>query len=192
MPRRSYDMTRRAAAAGATTERIAAVTEVLLVEGPAAAVTLQFVVDRAGITVQTVLRHMGSREGCIAAVRERFVARIDAHRAHTPPGDIDAAIAGLLAHYEADGRLVLNLLAQESSDPLAREAAAGGRAYHRAWVKRCFGPRLGVGDPEIAVDAFVAATDLYVWKLLRLDLGRSAEVTSVVIAGLVRAVLERT
>lgn len=190
MPR-SYDMTRRAAAAGATTERIAAATEALLVEGPVAGVTLQAVAERAEVTVQTVLRHMGSREGCIAAVRERFIARIDAHRAHTPPGDIDGAIAGLLAHYEADGRLVLNLLAQESSDHVARDAAAGGRAYHRAWVERCFGPRLGVGDRETAVDALVAATDLYVWKLLRLDLGRSADLTSAVITRLVRAVLER-
>jgi hypothetical protein len=36
----------------------------------------------------------------------------------------------------------------------------------------------------------VAATDLYVWKLLRLDLGRSVASTEAVIARLVRATLE--
>lgn len=188
--RRTYDNTRRAAAAAATTERIAAVTESLLVEGTVASVTLQAIADRSGVTVQTVLRHMGSREGCFAAVRERFLARVDAHRAHTPPGNIEAAIAGLLAHYEADGRLVLNLLAQVASEPLAQEAASAGRAYHRAWVERCFGPRLGVGDRELAIDTLFAATDLSVWKLLRLDLGRSPEATSAIVTRLVRAVLE--
>lgn len=188
---RSYDNTRRAAAAAATTDRVAAVTEALLVEGPVAGVTLQTIADRSGVTVQTVLRHMGSRDGCFAAVRERLVARIDAHRANTPPGDIEAAITGLLAHYESDGRLVLNLLEQASSEPLAQEAASAGRAYHRAWVERCFGPSLRIGDRELALDALFAATDLCVWKLLRLDLGRSPQATSAIMTRLVAAVLER-
>jgi AcrR family transcriptional regulator len=187
---RPYDNSRRAAAAATTTELIAVVTEALLAEGPVAEITLQTIAERAGVTVQTVLRHMGSRDGCFAAVRERFVARIDAHRAHTAPGDVGAALAGLLAHYEADGRLVLNLLSQESNNELARDAVADGRAYHRAWVERCFGPCLGDGASSLTIDALVVATDLSTWKLLRLDLGRSAEDTSAVLRTLVAAILE--
>jgi AcrR family transcriptional regulator len=182
---REYDMSNRARAAAETTERIAAAAEALLATRPLAEVTLQAVAEGAGVTVQTVLRHMGSRDGCIAAVGERVRARVDAQRGHTRPGDVSAAIAELVAHYEAEGRLVLHLLGQEISDPVAREAVAAGRAYHRAWVERCFG-RSAAAD----VDALVAATDLYVWKLLRLDLGRSAEATSAVVERLVRAVLE--
>jgi AcrR family transcriptional regulator len=187
---RPYDMTRRARGAAETTDRIVAATEALLATVPVGDITLQDIAGGAGVTVQTVLRHMASREGCFAAVGERIAARIERQRGHTLPGDIDGAIASLIAHYEAEGRLVLALLAQESlADPLPREAAEAGRAYHRAWVERSFGPWASEPAPEL-VDALVAATDLYVWKLLRLDLGRSAEATEAVILRLVRAVRE--
>lgn len=189
MPR-AYDNTRRARAAARTTERIVAATEALLADGPIGDVTLPAIAAGAEVTVQTVLRHMGSRDGCIAAVAERVGARIDAQRGGTEPGDVDAAIAALIAHYEAEGRLVLNLLAQEGSgEAVPREAAEAGRAYHRAWVERCFGPWPHGPDPQ-QLDALVAATDLYVWKLLRLDLGRTREATEAVVARLVRSVLE--
>ena len=173
---RSYDNARRSAAAAETAGRIAEVAERLLAEGPFDGVTLQAIADGAGVSVQTVLRHMGSRDGCIEAVRQRVGARIAAQR-----GETTDPIGQLLAHYEAEGRLILNLLAQEGAVAFARQAVEEGRAFHRAWVVRCF----GVDD-----DALVAATDLYVWKLLRLDLGRSAEATREVVERLVRAALE--
>jgi AcrR family transcriptional regulator len=186
---RAYDMSRRAESAARTTERIAEATEALLGREQVGDVTLQAIALGAGVTVQTVLRHMGSRDGCFLAVRERLLARIEAQRGQTPPGDVGAALSDLMTHYEAEGRLVLHLLAQESSDPVAREAAATGRGWHRAWVERCFGPLLQACSVE-AVDALVAATDLTVWKLLRLDLGRSPEATRAVMERLVRAALE--
>ena len=189
---RTYDNSKRAAAARQTTERIAEATENLVAERALGEVTLQAIAERAGVTVQTVLRHMGSRDGCLDAARHRVTARIEAQRGHTAPGDVDAALQALLLHYERDGRLVLQLLAQETSDPFAREAVEEGRAYHRAWVERCFGPGLAVGDRQRSVDALVAATDLFVWKLLRLDLSRTPQDTADVIDHLVRAILERT
>jgi hypothetical protein len=103
---------------------------------------------------------------------------------------VGGAVADLVAHYEAEGRLVLKLLAQEAGDePIAGRAAEEGRVYHRAWVERCFGPLLPNADRD-SVDALVAATDLYVWKLLRLDLGRSPAATEAVLVRLVRSVLE--
>ena len=187
---RSYDMTKRAKRAARTTERILDATEELLASVPVGDITLQAIADGAGVTVQTVLRHMGSRDGCFAAAGDRIAKRVKAQRSQAAPGDIDAAIAELVAHYEAEGRLVLNLLSQEADgDPTAVVAVAQGRAEHRAWVERCFGPRLAHPGAE-TVDALVAATDIYVWKLLRLDLGRSAEATEAVLARMVRALLE--
>lgn len=183
---RAYDNSRRADAAARTTERIAAATEQLLASRPLADITLQAIAQGADVSVQTVLRHMGSRDGCFLAAGERLEARIDAQRGHSAPGDVDSALDGLVEHYEADGRLVLTLLSQETGDPLALEAARRGRAYHRAWVQRCFGPDLD----EPTTDALVAATDLYIWKLLRLDLGRSVDSTRATLGRLVRAVLE--
>jgi len=193
-PTRSYDMTLRAQRAAETTARIVASAEALLLERPLTEITLKAIADGAGVTVQTVLRHMGSREGCFEAVGARLAERVAAHRGVSEAGDVPGAIEGLLAHYEADGRLVLKLLSQESgSDPLARHAAATGRAYHRDWVRRCFAPWLGEhggAGERTRVDALVAATDLYVWKLLRLDLGRSRADTEAVILRLVTSVLE--
>ena len=184
-------MTPRAEAAAATADRIAASTEALLASDAVSAVTLQAIAARAEVTVQTVLRHMGSREGCLEAAWRRVGARVEAHRGVGTPGDVASCLAGLLDHYEADGRLVLNLLAQESGDPLAREVVTVGRAFHRAWVLRCFASRVPASKRELVVDALSAATDLYVWKLLRLDLGRSAPEVAAVIHRLVEAVLEQ-
>jgi len=187
---RTYDMANRAAAANQTAERIAAATEHLLVNGPVSDITLQAIAEGSAVTVQTVLRHMGSRDGCLEAVRERVTARVEAQRSHSDPGDVKVAISGLVAHYEAEGHLVLNLLAQEGADDaVSRAAVEGGRTYHRAWVERCFGPSLNDPDQQ-TVDALVVATDLYVWKLLRLDLGRTVQQTEAVITRLVRTLLE--
>ena len=197
MPR-SYDMTLRARRAAETTDRIVAATERLLATRTVAEATLRAIAEAAGVTQQTVLRHMGSREGCFRAAAERVAERVRDQRERVRPGDVAGAIAALIAHYEAEGRLVLNLLAQEEGeDPFPREAAAEGRAYHRAWVERILLPAAtGTDDDEVhgdaareRTDALVAATDLYVWKLLRLDLGRSVAGTEAVVLRLVRSVL---
>lgn len=185
---RPYDNRRRAQAAAATSERIVAATEHLLAEGSYAELTLVAIAARAGVTAQTVLRKMGSREGCIAAAGARFLARVESQRGQSAPGNVAAALDGLLSHYESDGRLVLNLLAQEPRDAGAREAVASGRAYHEAWVRRCFAPFLA--ERPGLFDSLLVATDLYTWKRLRLDLGRSAADTRVVVEALVHAILE--
>lgn len=188
---RAYDNTRRAQLAAESTERIVDVTESLLREGPLASITLQAIAERAGVTVQTVLRKMGSRDGCVRAAATRIGARIAEQRGQAEPGDVEAAIDGLLLHYETDGRLVLNLLAQERTDAFAEAAVRQGRAEHRAWAARCFGPCRTGGLDGPTLDALVTVTDLYVWKLLRLDLGRSQRATRAIVLRLVRQTLEQ-
>ena len=207
MPR-TYDMTLRARRAAETTERIVVATERLLATGAASEATLRAIADATGVTQQTVLRHMGSREGCFRATAERVAERVREQRERVRPGDVPGAIATLIAHYEEEGRLVLNLLAQEQGeDPFPRDAAAEGRAYHRAWVERILLPAAADTDGDGTrgeaartgrarrnaerdrTDALVAATDLYLWKVLRLDLGRSVAETEAVVLRLVRSVL---
>lgn len=163
----------------------------MIASRPIGEITLQEIADGADVTVQTVLRHLGSRDGCFLAVGERVASRIDTQRGASAPGDIHGAIAGLMTHYEAEGRLVLHLLAEEPRSEYAASAAAQGRDYHRAWIERCFGPLMDGADAGL-VDALVAATDLYVWKLLRLDLERPAQEAEAVIERLVRALLEES
>lgn len=185
---RAYDNRQRAARAAETRERVAAVAEALLTSGPVADLTLPRIADGAGVTVQTVLRHFGSRDGCLQAVAARVRERIEAQRGGEGPEDPATAVARLVDHYEREGRLVLHLLGQApTGDPFAAAAAAEGRAFHRAWCARCFEVS---EDDRTRLDALVAATDLSVWKLLRLDLGRSPEETRAVVTRLVHAVLE--
>lgn len=187
---RTYDMTNRSARASETTERIVAVTEEMLATIQVGEITLQSIAERSDLSVQTVLRHMGSRDGCFRAVRERVYTRIRDQLGHSEPGDVGAAVSELFAHYEAEGQLVLNLLLQEDDAELfAQEAVESGRAFHRAWVERCFGPVLN-GPDEEAIDALVVITDLYVWKLLRLDLRRSETAAQAVVTRMVRTLLE--
>jgi len=188
MPR-TYDMSLRARRAAETAERVAEVAEDLLATGAVSDATLQAIADRAGVSVQTVVRHFGSRDGILEAVWRRVEERVVAGRGAIPAGDIEAALNALLDHYESEGRLVLNLLSQEATDPEALEVVRFGRDYHRAWVERCFGPLLPSQTTEV-VDALVAATDLYVWKLLRLDMERSPAATHAVISLLVHAALQ--
>jgi len=188
---RPYDRSRRAAAAAATTTRIIDATEHLLARGAVRDVTLPAIAAGAGVTVQTVLRHMASRDGCLTAVAVRLRTRVDQQRRAAAPGDVPAALSDLLQHYEAEGRLILHLLAQAPAEPWALAAVEEGRAYHRAWVLRTFGPRLPSPPDDRTVDALVAATDLYVWRLLRLDLGRPRADVAAVIDTLTQAVLER-
>jgi AcrR family transcriptional regulator len=178
--RRRYRMGARAAAASATGERILAAMEHAFVRQRYEAITLAHIARRAGVTVQTVLRRFGSKDGLLAAGAAAGRARIIAQRAQAPANDAPAAIANLFDHYEAWGALALRLLEQEHLAPIA-PITASGRAVHAAWVARVFARHLE-GLPARARARrrcqLIALTDVYLWKLLRHDLGlgrRAAE-----------------
>ncbi len=187
---RKYEMTNRSKQTAETTATIIAATEVLLARQPIDQVSLNVIAKEAGTTVQTVLRHMGSREGCLQAVVEGVSARVKKQRSQSPTGNIKAAISDLIDHYEAEGRLILNFLAQERPDnAFVAELMQQGRDYHRDWVARCFGANVPKTD-QATIDALVVATDIYAWKLLRLDWRRSRNVTRDIITNMVTKLLE--
>lgn len=171
-------MTARAEKAAQTGDRIldAAVAQFGRLEFDE--VTLAAIAEESGVTVQTVLRRFGSKEGLLAALVEREAPRIDADR--TPPqgenASLEEALHALVSHYEKDGSAVINFLKQESRcEPLA-QVVRTGRSVHEDWV-RTYCERILAGSRGVArkrrLAAAVAATDLYVWKILRLDRGMS-------------------
>jgi len=139
--------------------------------------TLEVVAERAGVTVQTVLRRFGSKQGLHEAAASRARARIAAERDAAPVGDVEGAIENLLDHYERWGDVALRMLAAEAQVPASEPGSASeGRAFHRGWVERVFSPwldELTGAAREQRVDQLVAVTDVYVWKLLARDLERS-------------------
>ncbi len=187
---RTYDMSKRSRKAAQTTESIIEATERLLAERSLEEISLNAIAQEAEITVQTVLRHMESRDGCLNAVAERVSSRVKEQRDTADSESINEAINKLVEHYEAEGKLVLNLLAQEhSGDSFASDLTNEGRSFHRKWVKRSIAPQVKQDNSEL-IDALVAATDIYVWKLLRLDIGRSKNITKKVITNMVKNILE--
>jgi AcrR family transcriptional regulator len=189
---RGYRMAARAQAAARTAHDILAATAGLWRERPVHEITLADIAGHAGVSVRTVIRRFGSREGVIAACIAQDAAGIDAERAQAPTGDVAGALEVLLAHYERDGDAVLRTLALEGKVPEATAIVNAGRALHREWCARVFGPLLPpAADAAYAVrlDALVAATDVYTWKLLRRDLGRSPGETAQVVRALVDGVL---
>ena len=176
---RNYSSPKRATSAAERGRRILQATEDLFMEGPLAEVTLGAVADRAGVTVQTVIRRFGDRAGLIDATARAATARVDSQRNAVPPGDVRAAVGNLLEHYETTGAMALKLLAEEQTSPVLAEITGGARRLHREWCRRVFDPFLdplkGSPDHDRRLAQFVALCDVYTWKLLRLDAGLSRD-----------------
>mgnify|MGYP001195818174 CR=1 FL=1 len=191
-PTRQYNMTARAEAAEQTERNILAAAVALWRDHHIDDITLQMIAGRAGVTVQTVIRRFGSKDGVIVACIERDASGIEAQREIAAPGDVAQALDDLLAHYERDGDAVLRTLSVEDRFPIARTITEEGRRVHRAACARIFAPYLTIGDEayQTRLDAFVAATDIYVWKLLRRDLGRTAAETRQAILALINGLID--
>jgi AcrR family transcriptional regulator len=186
---RPYRMRARAEGAAETRKRIVRAVLKLHVERFHDQITLEDVAGRAGVTVQTVLRHFGSRDRLVTAAAEHATSEVLAQRSAAPVGDVDGAVENLLDHYEEWGQSALRLLAQEERVPQLRAIADGGRAAHYAWVERTFGPFLAKTSDMLLRPKLIALTDVFTWKLLRLDLGLDRTGTASALAGMIRAVV---
>jgi hypothetical protein len=117
----------------------------------------------------------------LEAAFAQLARQIVRDRPVTPPGDIDAALAALLHQYERDGDLNIKALDQESELPLLHKMMERGRMGHRAWLRRTFGPYLTHLDSAARkqrINELYAATDVYLWKLLRRDLNVGKQQTA--------------
>jgi AcrR family transcriptional regulator len=173
---RSYVMRERARTTAETGVRIVGATIELFAELPYSQLTLARVAERAGVTVQTVIRRFGDKEGLIAAAAAHANDSVSAQRGAAPVGDLRGIVENLVSHYEAAGGIAMRLLAEEESSPTIAAITHAGRAYHRDWCLRVFAPWL-VGLRGVArerrVAQLVAVCDVYTWKLLRRDAGLS-------------------
>lgn len=194
--RRAYHQTARAKASAKTGKRILDAAFARFATMLFEEVTLRAIAADADVSEQTVIRRFGSKEELFAAVGERERARILAEREPDDDGDqpLESSIHALVGHYESDGPVMLNFLAQESRSPLIAKVLREGRTTHEGWVERHCATVLGQtqgAERERRVAAAIAATDLYTWKLLRLDRGLEPPEVEGVMVALLRG-LERT
>lgn len=190
MSPRTYTMRARADAAEATRQRIVEAAADLLQERIRSDIHLQDVATRAGVSVQTVLRVHESRDTLLDRAMARMLERI-ATELRAEPGDIAGSVTAWFDHYERMGDAVITGLAAEA-DPAVGPTLELGRRLHRGHVERQFGPQLANVPPSErreVVDALVCVCDVYTWKLLRRDLGRSRTSAEATVVRLVSSLI---
>src|SRR5829696_1870387 len=182
--RRPYRMRARAEAAAVTGRRILEAVMELHRERFFDQVSLEDIAERAGVTVQTVIRRFGSKERLIETAAEEGTRQVMRQRERAPVGDIEGAVENLVDHYEEWADSALRLLAQEERVPAFRSVTDAARAFHYEWVERTFAPllakRTGTARRRLLAE-LVAICDVYFWKLLRRDLGLNREQTELAI-----------
>lgn len=185
----------RQAAMEATRERILDVALELFSNAWYDDVTLRGIADAAGVALQTVVNHFGSKEALFLDVGERFGETIAAARWSVEPGDVDGAVAILVADYERTGDATVRNLAVEEKVAVVRPMIDAGRRGHEAWVQHAF-PAALEGLTGVArlrrIGQLVAVTDVYTWKILRRDKGLSARQVQLAMRELVLALHQTT
>src|SRR5215469_15854785 len=127
---RNYTMRARAESTTETRERILDAVIALSEEKLSLEIVLADVAERAGVSVQTILRHFGTRQGLFEHAQTRQVAQVRSERT-TPIGDAASAVETIVAFYDRLGEWSLRLQAQEHSDKLSRQTVRLGRRVHR-------------------------------------------------------------
>jgi AcrR family transcriptional regulator len=185
-PQRSYKQVARARATERTRETLLEAASETVERDDWAQASLESVAQRAGVTKQTALRHFGSKQGLLEAVLRRTSSIVVKERDRPEAGDVAAAVASLMRHYERHGELatrlspyrdaVVRVLGHEDRDSLVRRTVDYSLQAHEQWVTRTFEPQLALLDARAAVRRraqLIAVCDVYMWKMLRRDLGMS-------------------
>ena len=160
---------------------------------PSRDLTLERIADSAGVTVQTVIRHFGSRDGVFEAAVAREMGRVRDERDPKAVSGPAEAVRQLVAHYERIGDRGVRLLAEEHRSAVVADIATRGRALHRAWCEETFATtlsRLAGPARRRRLAQLVAVCDVYVWKLLRRDARLSRDATQEAILELLTPLLE--
>jgi AcrR family transcriptional regulator len=181
-------MGKRAVSTEATRGRIIDAARLLWLERWYDDISMREIAKRAGVVLQTVVNHFGTKEAIFTAVLEPPALEKLMARAGARPGDIPGAIRLLVRDYEETGDAIIRTLALEGRVTALQSNIDRGRALQRNWVESTFPAALSDlrgRERERRVDLLVCATDVYTWKLLRRDRGLSREQTATAIRQLV-------
>ena len=157
-------------------------------------ITLDMVAKEAGVTTKTILRKFKSKDGMTNESLFYLAAEIKGERTLATVGDIDEILKALLSNYEKMGEAAIRTINLESELEIARQIGAKGRALHRDWCIQMFSPYLPneqSADYEIQLTSFIAATEIYLWKLMRKDLKLSKGQTFSIFKNLVEGLINK-
>lgn len=194
MKTRGYQMTARAASAARTAEAILAATMALFEDKPVADITLADIAARAGVTVQTVLRRFGDKDGVFDAAIEQFAGQVFSQRGAAVGLSAREAITNLVDHYELCGSLMLKMLAEEPRTPGLRNTLDTARAYHRTWCRDVFAAALdGLAPTQRSrrLAQICCICDLRSWENLRLTNALSRAQTELAMYEMLRPLITK-
>ena len=160
------------------------------------ALSMRRVAAQAKVSLSTVVRHFGTKDALLAALVGQGGGddERDALRRSMEPGDVAAAVRAVVGDYEDAGHQLLHMLAQEHRFPALSALLDLGRRGHRTWVRWAFSPQLAgrtASGRTRLEDLLVVATDVYTWKLLRIDRRLSERATRAAMTELCEAVVAR-
>jgi AcrR family transcriptional regulator len=172
---RTYTQTTRAESSEDTRRRIVHAFGDLVRKRWIDEIRLIDVAKAAKVTVQTVIRRFGGKNGLINAIPDVFGMETEFRR-RAASGSVSEAIKAMVADYEISGDFYIRLLAQEHRHPALKQALDIGRAKHRAWNEALFKSSLEAlpaAARERHLKSLIAMTDVYVWRLYRRDMNLS-------------------
>lgn len=160
------------------------------------AVSMRRVAAKADVSLSTVVRHFGTKDALLAALVRQGGEddERDQVRRNMEPGDVAAAVRVVVGDYEEAGQQLMHMLSQEHRFPALSELLDLGRRGHREWVRWAFSPQLSArrGAARTQLETLlVVATDVYTWKLLRIDRRLSTRATAAAMTELCEAVVAR-
>ena len=105
-------MVARAERAGETRAQVLDAAMTILF-GSQSPITLQSTAARAGVSVQTILRHFGTRSELVQAAATQAWQRVIDLRGLAPVGDVPASVKFLFIHYESFGDRLIQARGRE-------------------------------------------------------------------------------
>lgn len=180
MKKRPYTMSTRAQSAKETEQRVLDVALRLFSEQLYDNVSLEQIAEQAQVTVQTIIRHFGSKEQLFGRAIPPKMEQVYQERMDEAVGDIEGALESLLRHYECWGQFILHLQFQKERVASIEAAVEAGRNAHKEWLKRSFAPqlqRLSAEAYRVRFAQLMAITDIFTWCTLRCEQGLSGDET---------------
>lgn len=190
---RAYRLGARAESMARTREAILRSSAEAFWSAPSSDITLETVAEGAGVTVQSILRHFGTKSALVAATVAWQTERVSTTRDPSAVTDASSAVDQLVAHYEEIGDGVLRLLSEERRMPELSAIVEQGRRFHQEWCRTVFSRTLlslPPGERRVRLAQLVAVCDVYMWKLLRRDARLSRRATGAALLQILQPLVE--
>lgn len=172
MKNRKYNSHVQAEVKALTHQRVLEAAQRLFLKKWIDEMTLQDLAEEAGVTVQTLLRHFGSREQLLIQAMQEIDLGADGRRRIPESSDLSEIVTALVDYYDIYGPSILRCLAQEDRVPELSLPLKRGRVQHRTWIRTVFKEYLDKLPKEKRAaleDLLYANCEIYLWRIYLLD-----------------------